>query len=727
MGYTKRKKNVKNKTQKNKTQKNKSSEKIIIENNKERKKQMEMNKKTFLELENETSKTLKSLFSPKSIKPQNDFYTYINYQWIKDVEKKKLLKSKYFTQYDNFRLVQEKVYYDLVDITNDYIKNNKTKLAKEFGNVYLSHIDGDDDKVDEHVVNSINIIDEFILNDDLYGLLAYINNNDLSNVICPIRWDMNSNVYEPTKYINYLVMPQLPFYDFDLYFDNDNDNIGRKQYKTFFRNRYDDYVVELFNYIEKISKNKTKIKEKLTSIKLFTIGQKIAQTTMDSYYEDKISKPNILVNKTDMLKLYGFDWDKFAKCMGYKTTPNEVILVNASYIKLTMENLNTEWKNWREWWIYSYAKQQIRFSRRLYPIYFKFYRKYVQGAEFKVPQTITPIFLLSLCFDTLLSNEYVKKYAVKEEIEYTENLANELKETFITMLQNNTWMSPKTKKYAILKLNKLKIIIGYPTKLREDPLLGYSRTDVLENLEKIYKWRLEKYILLSGKDIINIPSVDWTELKLNGRQCYIVNAFYTPSRNDIYIPLGYLQKPFLDFSYKGIEYNLAFMGFTIAHELSHSLDNSGRKYSYDGKPLDWWSPNDEKIYQKKIESVKTQYEKAALNDGIVFNADSSIGESIADISGLAICEHYLIHYYFKNEYIVPIQILSLKEFFTYYAIQMRQSIAKKAYRVQTVTNPHPFDKYRVNIPLSRLKLFKDAYDIKKGNKMYFEFNDTIWS
>jgi len=109
MGYTKRKKNVKNKTQKNKTQKNKSSEKIIIENNKERKKQMEMNKKTFLELENETSKTLKSLFSPKSIKPQNDFYTYINYQWIKDVEKKKLLKSKYFTQYDNFRLVQEKV------------------------------------------------------------------------------------------------------------------------------------------------------------------------------------------------------------------------------------------------------------------------------------------------------------------------------------------------------------------------------------------------------------------------------------------------------------------------------------------------------------------------------------------------------------------------------------------------------------------------------------------
>ena len=86
MGYTIRKKLVRNKTKKKGTKKgiemNKKNNEILLQNKKdtkkETKKQMEMNKKTFLELENETSKTLKSLFSPKSIKPQNDFYTYIN-------------------------------------------------------------------------------------------------------------------------------------------------------------------------------------------------------------------------------------------------------------------------------------------------------------------------------------------------------------------------------------------------------------------------------------------------------------------------------------------------------------------------------------------------------------------------------------------------------------------------------------------------------------------------
>jgi predicted metalloendopeptidase len=64
--------------------------------------------------------------------------------------------------------------------------------------------------------------------------------------------------------------------------------------------------------------------------------------------------------------------------------------------------------------------------------------------------------------------------------------------------------------------------------------------------------------------------MDWSQypVKMTGTQAYIVNASYTPSKNSIYINLGYVQKPFVDLDERGIEYNLAHIGFTIGHEMS---------------------------------------------------------------------------------------------------------------------------------------------------------------
>ena len=72
------------------------------------------------------------------------------------------------------------------------------------------------------------------------------------------------------------------------------------------------------------------------------------------------------------------------------------------------------------------------------------------------------------------------------------------------------------------------------------------------------------------------------------------------------------------------------------------------------------------------------------------------------------------------------KILSFHAFFTYVAIQARQKIFDSAVKAQLKTNPHPLDKYRTNCPLARLELFRSLYNIKKGDKMYWENIDTIW-
>jgi predicted metalloendopeptidase len=288
-------------------------------------------------------------------------------------------------------------------------------------------------------------------------------------------------------------------------------------------------------------------------------------------------------------------------------------------------------------------------------------------------------------------------------------------------------MSDKTKKYAIKKLQKIKFIIGNPKELREDPLLDYD-DNLYKNMEKIMIWRHKKFIELEGNKPIDIPMMDWSQypVKMAGSQAYIVNASYTPSKNAIYINLGYIQKPFVDLDERGIEYNLAHIGFTIGHEMSHGFDDWGSQYGYDGNLYNWWTPEDKIKYKKIQNDVIKQYEEFASRDGIKFDASLGIGEDLADISGLAICDEYLRDYQENNKDLIPIKELSYETFYTYFAFQQRQKVFKKALAAQLKTNPHPLDKYRCNVPLSRSVIFRAIYNVKKGNGMWWHSDNTVW-
>ena len=128
--------------------------------------------------------------------------------------------------------------------------------------------------------------------------------------------------------------------------------------------------------------------------------------------------------------------------------------------------------------------------------------------------------------------------------------------------------------------------------------------------------------------------------------------------------------------------------------------------------------------QMSLKKSKWCYETFAKYDNITFDADPSIGEDLADISGLAICQEYLRDFQLKNKDILPIQSLSYETFF---AIQSRQKISTKAIIAQLKTNPHPLDKYRCNIPLSRSRIFRAIYKVIKGDKMWWNSFNNVWT
>jgi putative endopeptidase len=343
-----------------------------------------------------------------------------------------------------------------------------------------------------------------------------------------------------------------------------------------------------------------------------------------------------------------------------------------------------------------------------------------------MPSEIYPIFGLSMTFNTFLTEQYIYHNEKPVYEKYTQHLVEDLKSVFIRKMKRNTWLTPTTRRTAINKLEKIKVYVGSPGKLREDPILNYDPKDTWSNMRLLAVWKHKQFLELEGENIIDIPEIDWKEFKLVGTQAYMVNAYYRPLSNSIYVPLAYLQPPFIDLDELGIEYNLSTIGYTLAHELSHSLDNNGSKFDLNGNLNDWWTNEDKSKYKKKIDDVIDQYEKFAKKDGIIFDARISIGEDIADISGLSLVEEYLNDYNKIHGTINMLQKLSLQHFYIHVAVQARQKIYKQAIIPQLRMNPHPLEKYRTNCALARLELFKAIYEIKKGDNMWWHNSDTIW-
>jgi len=668
-------------------------------------------------------KAFKSPYAPGKISEKSDYYTYINYVWLEKEDENTEKVKKFYTQVDDFRVVQEKVYYELIDIVKDYIKKNKNAEAKEVNSVYKSFLNLNEKVAQNHVYQSVDKIDELIKEGNLLKLLAHFNKNEVVSWGAPIVWTVVADQKQSNIYRNNISGPQLSLYDYDIYIENNEDDENTKKYKKVFKTKYFQFLNKMFD--ECLGHNHGLKASDVWDVEyelMLTLGSDSVKNDSPDYYNK--------VYANESMTKYGFDWNEFSKLVGFKKTPDFFICTSLSFLKdviiLLKENNNWQTSKWRTYYIYIYTRQIMRFHKKWRYIYFNFWESFIYGQPEIFPDAIYPIFGLSLCFNTLLTNEYVERNKKDDVVKYVESMGSDLLTVFKRIVSRNTWLSPSTKKNALLKLEHIKLIIGSPKLLREDPLLGYSDNDPWGNIMKITKWRSEKLINLEGKETIDIPQIDWSIFKLVGTQAYIVNAYYTPTLNSIYIPLGYLQKPFIDLDERGIEYNLAHIGYTLGHEMSHSLDNTGRRYDYKGNLQNWWTPQDLKKFNEKVKNVVKQYETFAMYDGIKMDATLSTGENLADISGLFICQEYLRDFQIKNNDVTAIRALSYEAFFVYIAIQARQKIYDKAVKAQLKTNPHPMDKYRTNCPLSRLKLFQSLYNIKPGDKMYWSSTGPIW-
>ena len=373
------------------------------------------------------------------------------------LKKSKEIKKdqKYYVQVDSFRIGQEKVYYELIDIVKDYIKNNDTSRAKSLKNVYESLLNLDDAATQDYVGWAVNRIDQIIASNSLYRMLAEINQNEIIAWGSPIVWSVMPDEKNSKIFRSYISAPQLTAYDYTIYIEDTKEDQDTQKYKKMFKLKYLKYVEDIFNAC--LGANHGLKASDIWDVEYEILGAlgcyKIKKDDENGYN---------VVTKSESIKKCGLDWTELATEIGYKpeNVPDKYICSSLNYVSCMMELLTKEdtWKSqkWKTYYYYIVFRQLIRFHSKWWLIYYDFHGKFVKGQPVPWPREIYPVFGLSLCFNNLLSKEYIERNKKQQHIDYVKNMAADLLTVYKRIIKRNTWLSPKTKKYALQKLDHIK-------------------------------------------------------------------------------------------------------------------------------------------------------------------------------------------------------------------------------------------------------------------------------
>ena len=114
----------------------------------------------------------------------------------------------------------------------------------------------------------------------------------------------------------------------------------------------------------------------------------------------------------------------------------------------------------------------------------------------------------------------------------------------------------------------------------------------------------------------------------------VVNAFYSPNKNDIVFPAGILQPLFYSRHFpKSLNYGG--IGVVIGHEITHGFDDKGRQFDKHGNLKQWWNNVTIEKFREQAQCIVDQYSGYKLPGiDLYINGRMTQGENIADNGGL---------------------------------------------------------------------------------------------
>ena len=659
--------------------------------------------------EQHTTKQIKPLKSginlsnmDESIRPGDDFFSYVNGSWVKSTE---IPADK--GRYGAFDLLRDESQEAVKKIIEESSKGSFAKGTDEqkVGDLYNSFLNMEkrDSIGIKPLAPELSLIDKIM---NVNDLAVYFASAMKRGMDVPMSFGQLADFKDPTRYSIGLFSGGLGLPDREYYLKKDDVSVELRQ-------KYVEHIEVMLGLagLDDLEKAAEKIIDLETTLAEQNMPKEEARNWTKNYNAVPVDDLSVLMP--------GFNWMGYLKEAGLQKV-GEIVVFRTEYIKALdriIKNTDLEtWKIYLKWRVID--STATRLTSAIDNQNFNFYGKTLSGTAEQRPMWRRAVSTVNKTLGEVVGKVYVKRHFPPEAKDRMLILVDNLINAFEKSIKELDWMSDETKNEALDKLSKFTPKIGYPENWKDYSALEIDPEDYYGNIERAieveYKRQLDRH---------NGP-VDRTEW---GMTPQTVNAYYSPLLNEIVFPAAILQPPFFNFE-ADEAVNYGGIGAVIGHEIGHGFDDSGANFDGNGVMRNWWTEEDSNEFKNRTSKLVEQYNAFKPFDDLNVNGNYTLGENIADLSGISIS---LLAYKMSlkgKESPVIDGFTGIQRVFLGFGQVWNGKYRDKALRLQIETAPHSPSKYRANGPVRNVPEFYEAFDISENDALYLapEERVKIW-
>lgn len=495
-----------------------------------------------------------------------------------------------------------------------------------------------------------------------------------------------------SEYITYISQGGLGLPDRDYYLKEDEKSVAlRKDYVTF--------VNSMMNLAEQKNKNNEMA---AVVMKIETALAKASMTNVELRDDEK--QYNKFSFSDISMKYPKLGMNQYFAALGISDR-NNIIITQPAFFK-EVENLFQtvtiqEWKTYLSWSLIN--TNAVILNKSMEQANFAFFGTRLNGVKEMKPRWKRMVASTNSGLGEAVGQLYVEKAFSAESKKRVNAMVDNLLAVYKTRIEGLDWMSPETKKKALVKLSTFKRKLGYPDKWKDYAGVNITRTSYYDNVAEVSRYEMKRMIDKLGKPV---DRDEWHMMP------QVVNASYNPLNNDICFPAAIMQIPFFNADADDAV-NYGAMGSVIGHEVTHGFDDQGSKYDDKGNLNDWWTETDRKKFDEKTSRLVKQFSDIKVFDDLNVNGELTLGENIADLGGLTMSmEAYKLTASYKENKTID-GFTPMQRFFLGWAQAWRTSYRDESLRNQVLTNVHAPGHIRARVPLTNLDEFYRAFNIQK--------------
>lgn len=639
----------------------------------------------------------------RTTRPQDDLFRYVNGAWYDNTEIPSDMSS-----YGAFRILAEEnelrlrgIIEDASEMENIEFGSNEQKL----GDFYASFMDVD--RIEELGLSPIEAELEMISgvssHEQLTAVMAQLR---LRGVGGPFGYYVWADARNPDYNALYFSQSGLGLPDRDYYFRDSEDFAEiREKYKTYIAN----ILTEAgHDNAEDAAERIYALEERMAEAHWTRAESRDAEATYNK------------MSKEELDELMGdFDYRLFASQAELEAA-EETIVRMPSYFEAMGELFTaTDLQTWQDYMtlrtVNTYAS---RLSSNFADLNFDFYQTTLSGVPEQQERWKRGVQATNGVLGEILGEEYVERYFPPEAKARMEELIDNLLAAFDDSINELEWMTDETKEQALDKLSKFTPKIGYPDKWKDYSDLDIAADDLVGNTKRAAEWSYRDMVERIGEPV---DRDEW------GMTPQTVNAYYSPTANEIVFPAGILQPPFFDMEADDAV-NYGGIGAVIGHEIGHGFDDQGSRYDGDGNLQNWWTEEDREQFDGRAQTLIDQFNSFEPLPELHIDGQVALGENIGDLVGLTTAFRAYQKSLNGDESPTLEGYTGEQRFFLSWAQVWKMKMRDDAMREQIARGPHAPGQYRAKGAPRNVDAFYEAFDVQEGDDMYIppEERVRIW-